>query len=73
MSRAPIENKISAFIGGCVAEQMVFGEVTTGESNDIEQAANAFIGQKVVAEVETQHEMAEQLLRSHMDKLHELT
>lgn len=28
---------------------------------------------KVVAEVKAQHEKAERLLRSHMDKLHELT
>ena len=38
MSRDEIENKIATFTGGRAAEEVVFGSVTTGASNDIEQA-----------------------------------
>ena len=38
MSKAEIENKIATFTGGRAAEEVVFGSVTTGASNDIEQA-----------------------------------
>jgi len=38
MSREEIENKIAPFPGGRAAEEVVFGSVTTGASNDIEQA-----------------------------------
>ena len=33
-----MENKIATFTGGRAAEEVVFGSVTTGASNDIEQA-----------------------------------
>ena len=38
MSREEIENKTATFPGGRAAEEVVFGSVTTGASNDIEQA-----------------------------------
>ena len=38
MSQVEIENKIATFTGGRAAEEVVFGSVTTGASNDIEQA-----------------------------------
>ena len=38
MSKSEIENKIATFTGGRAAEEIVFGSVTTGASNDIEQA-----------------------------------
>jgi cell division protease FtsH len=38
MSREELENKIATFTGGRAAEELVFGSVTTGASNDIEQA-----------------------------------
>ncbi len=38
MSKEEIENKIATFTGGRVAEELVFHSVTTGASNDIEQA-----------------------------------
>ena len=38
MTKTEIENKIATFTGGRAAEEIVFGEVTTGASNDIEQA-----------------------------------
>ena len=38
MSREEIENKIATFTGGRVAEELIFRSVTTGASNDIEQA-----------------------------------
>lgn len=38
MSKEEIENKIATFTGGRAAEELIFGSVTTGASNDIEQA-----------------------------------
>ena len=38
MSKEEMENKISTFTGGRAAEELVFGSITTGASNDIEQA-----------------------------------
>ncbi len=38
MSRQEIENKIATFTAGRAAEAIVFGNVTTGAANDIEQA-----------------------------------
>jgi len=38
LSKEEIENKIATFTGGRAAEELVFSSVTTGASNDIEQA-----------------------------------
>lgn len=38
MTKKEIENKIATFTGGRAAEEIVFHEITTGASNDIEQA-----------------------------------
>jgi len=38
MSREELENKIATLTGGRAAEEVVFNSVTTGASNDIEQA-----------------------------------
>ena len=38
MTKEEIENKIATFTGGRAAEEVVFGSITTGASNDIEQA-----------------------------------
>ena len=38
MTKEEIENKIATFTGGRAAEEVAFGSVTTGASNDIEQA-----------------------------------
>ena len=38
MSKEEIENKIATYTGGRAAEEIVFGSVTTGAANDIEQA-----------------------------------
>ena len=38
MTKQELENKIATFTGGRAAEEVAFGEVTTGASNDIEQA-----------------------------------
>lgn len=37
-SKEEIENKIATFTGGRAAEALVFGSITTGAANDIEQA-----------------------------------
>lgn len=47
------ENKIATFTGGCAAEEIVFGEITTGASNDIEQAT------KIVRAMITRYGMTE--------------
>lgn len=38
MSKTELENKIATYTGGRVAEELVFSSITTGASNDIEQA-----------------------------------
>ena len=38
MTREEIENKIATYAGGRAAEEIVFGTISTGASNDIEQA-----------------------------------
>ena len=37
-TKEELENKIATFTGGRVAEEIVFNEISTGASNDIEQA-----------------------------------
>ena len=53
MSKEEIENKIATFTGGRAAEEISIGSVTTGASNDIEQAtrlARAMITQYGMSE-----------------------
>ncbi len=38
LTKQELENKVATFTGGRAAEELVFGEITTGASNDIEQA-----------------------------------
>lgn len=38
MNKTELENKIATFTGGRAAEELIFQEITTGASNDIEQA-----------------------------------
>ncbi len=38
MNKEELENKIATYTGGRAAEELVFGSVTTGAANDIEQA-----------------------------------
>ena len=38
MGKTEMENKIATLTGGQAAEQLIFGSITTGASNDIEQA-----------------------------------
>ena len=38
MNKKELENKIATYTGGRAAEELVFGSVTTGAANDIEQA-----------------------------------
>ncbi|HET6380516.1 MAG TPA: ATP-dependent zinc metalloprotease FtsH [candidate division Zixibacteria bacterium] len=39
-SKSEFEDKIAGMLGGNVAERLVFGDTTTGSSNDIEKATN---------------------------------
>ena len=38
LTKEELENKIATLTGGRAAEEVVFGQITTGASNDIEQA-----------------------------------
>ena len=38
MTKEELENKLATLTGGRAAEELVFGQITTGASNDIEQA-----------------------------------
>lgn len=53
MTKEEIENKIATLTGGRAAEEVVFGEITTGASNDIEQAT------KLARAMITQYGMSE--------------
>ena len=37
LSKEELENKIATYAGGRAAEELIFGSITTGASNDIEQ------------------------------------
>ena len=54
LTKAEIENKIATYTGGRAAEEIVFGEITTGASNDIEQAT------KLARAMITQYGMSEE-------------
>ena len=38
LTKEELENKIATYTGGRAAEEIIFGQITTGASNDIEQA-----------------------------------
>ncbi len=48
MTRSELENRLKVFLGGRVAEEIVFGEVSTGAQNDLERATQ--IARSMVAE-----------------------
>jgi cell division protease FtsH len=48
LSRSKAEQMISFLMGGCIAEQLVLGQQTTGASNDIERASD--LARKMVCE-----------------------
>ena len=54
LTKDEIEDKITTFTGGRAAEEVVFGEITTGASNDIEQAT------KLARAMITQYGMSEE-------------
>jgi cell division protease FtsH len=54
-SKTEFEDKIAGMLGGNVAEQIVFGDTTTGSSNDIEKATN------LARAMVTQYGMSEKL------------
>ncbi len=53
LTKDELENKIATFTGGRAAEEVVFGQITTGASNDIEQAT------KIARAMITQYGMSE--------------
>src|SRR5574344_165713 len=54
MTKEELENKIATYTGGRAAEEVVFGSVSTGASNDIEQAT------KIARAMLTQYGMSEE-------------
>lgn len=48
LSKTKAENMIAFLMGGCIAESLIFGEKTTGASNDIERATD--LARKMVCE-----------------------
>ena len=44
LSKAEIENQIQVLMGGRIAEEIIFNEITSGASNDIEKATQLEIG-----------------------------
>jgi len=52
-SRAYFLDELAVFLGGYVAEEMIFGDVTTGPSNDLERAT------KLARSIVTQYGMSE--------------
>ena len=52
-SKAYFIDELSVFLGGYVAEEMIFGDVTTGPSNDLERAT------KLARSIVTQYGMSE--------------
>lgn len=54
LTKEELENKIATFTGGRAAEEVVFGAVTTGASNDIEQAT------KIARSMITRYGMSEE-------------
>jgi cell division protease FtsH len=54
-SKTEFEDKIAGMLGGTVAEQLVFGDTTTGASNDLEKATN------LARAMVTQYGMSERL------------
>ena len=53
MSKEELENKIATYTGGRAAEEIVFDSISTGASNDIEQAT------KIARAMITQYGMSE--------------
>ena len=64
MTKEEIENKIATFTGGRAAEEVVFGEITTGASNDIEQAT------KLARAMITRYGMSEEFDMVAMETVH---
>jgi cell division protease FtsH len=48
MTRSQLESKIRIALGGTIAEEIVFGEISTGASNDLQQISN--IARRMVKE-----------------------
>ena len=84
MSKEELFNKIATLTGGRAAEEVIFKSITTGASNDIEQATriaramvtsettSGKIDAKVLELIKEAHNKARTILEADMDKLHEL-
>jgi len=55
MTRRELENKMSALLGGRAAEQLIFGEVSTGAADDLQKVTN------IARSMVTRYGMAERL------------
>ena len=64
MNKTELENKIATFTGGRAAEEVVFNQITTGASNDIEQAT------KLARAMITQYGMSDDFDMVAMETVH---
>ena len=64
MTKEEIEDKIATYTGGRAAEEVVFGQITTGASNDIEQAT------KLARAMITRYGMSDQFDMVAMETVH---
>ena len=55
MTRSELVDELAMLLGGRVAEEMIFGEITTGDQNDIERAT------KVARQMVCEYGMSERL------------
>jgi cell division protease FtsH len=55
MTRAELENKMAVLLGGRAAEQLIFGEISTGAADDIQKVTN------IARSMVTRYGMAEKL------------
>ena len=61
-TRSQFEAQITVMMGGHVAEEVVFGDVTTGASNDLQNATN--VARKMVTEYGMSDELGPQAFES---------
>lgn len=65
MTRSELEGKIKGLLGGRAAEEIIFGEISTGAANDLERATH------IATEMVTIYGMSEKLPNISLKKAHQ--